>query len=86
MELPPSALHSAGSASAPSAVNGHLMDLGILLLRLSLARFVGHGTQKLFAWFGGSGLTAPPSSSKRSASGPAPQRDRRGSVRVRRAS
>jgi len=34
------------------------MDLGVLLLRLVIgALLVGHGTQKLFGWFGGSGLT-----------------------------
>jgi putative oxidoreductase len=33
------------------------MDLGIALLRIVVgALFIGHGTQKLFAWFGGQGL------------------------------
>jgi putative oxidoreductase len=33
------------------------MDLGLLLLRLVVGLlFVGHGTQKLFAWFGGPGI------------------------------
>jgi putative oxidoreductase len=35
------------------------MDLGRLLLRLVIGGlFIGHGTQKLFGWFGGSGLEA----------------------------
>ena len=33
------------------------MDLGIALLRIVVgALFIGHGTQKLFGWFGGHGL------------------------------
>ncbi len=33
------------------------MDFGLLLLRVVVgALFVGHGTQKLFGWFGGYGL------------------------------
>ncbi len=35
------------------------MKIGRLLLRLSVGGFfVGHGTQKLFGWFGGNGLDA----------------------------
>lgn len=35
------------------------MKIGRLLLRLSVGGFfVGHGTQKLFGWFGGNGLQA----------------------------
>lgn len=35
------------------------MKIGRLLLRLAVgALFVGHGTQKLFGWFGGNGLEA----------------------------
>ena len=33
------------------------MDVGLLLLRIVVgALFIGHGTQKLFGWFGGHGL------------------------------
>ena len=33
------------------------MDIGLLLLRVVIgALFVGHGTQKLFGWFGGGGI------------------------------
>jgi putative oxidoreductase len=33
------------------------MDLGIALLRIVVgALFIGHGTQKLFGWFGGHGI------------------------------
>ncbi len=33
------------------------MDLGVLILRVAIGLlFVGHGTQKLFGWFGGYGL------------------------------
>src|SRR5919202_992738 len=36
------------------------MDLAMLLLRVVVgALFVGHGTQKLFGWFGGPGLEGP---------------------------
>jgi putative oxidoreductase len=35
------------------------MKIGRLLLRLSVGGFfIGHGTQKLFGWFGGHGLEA----------------------------
>ncbi|MCW3018016.1 MAG: DoxX family protein, partial [Solirubrobacterales bacterium] len=35
------------------------MKIGRLLLRLSVGGFfIGHGTQKLFGWFGGHGLDA----------------------------
>jgi putative oxidoreductase len=38
--------------------NAGLRDVGLLLLRLILAVvFVYHGSQKLFGWFGGYGLT-----------------------------
>jgi putative oxidoreductase len=33
------------------------MDIGLLILRVAVgALFIGHGTQKLFGWFGGHGL------------------------------
>jgi putative oxidoreductase len=33
------------------------MDIGLLLLRLTVGlTLAGHGTQKLFGWFGGYGL------------------------------
>src|SRR5213593_4581126 len=33
------------------------MDIGMLIVRLVVgALFIGHGTQKLFGWFGGHGL------------------------------
>ncbi|TME55298.1 MAG: DoxX family membrane protein, partial [Chloroflexi bacterium] len=33
------------------------MDAGLLLLRVVVGLlFVGHGTQKLFGWFGGGGI------------------------------
>ena len=35
------------------------MDIGILLLRLTLGLpFAAHGSQKVFGWFGGYGLDA----------------------------
>ena len=40
------------------------MKVGRLLLRITVGGFfVGHGTQKLFGWFGGPGLTEQPHSS-----------------------
>jgi putative oxidoreductase len=37
-------------------MKGHIMKIGRLLLRLVVGGlFIGHGTQKLFAWFGGPG-------------------------------
>jgi putative oxidoreductase len=42
------------------------MSIGRLLLRLTVgALFVGHGTQKLFGWFGGGGLGATAQSFER---------------------
>jgi putative oxidoreductase len=35
------------------------MDIGLLILRIVIGLlFVGHGTQKLFGWFGGKGMDA----------------------------
>jgi putative oxidoreductase len=37
-------------------MKGHIMKIGRLLVRLVVGGlFIGHGTQKLFAWFGGPG-------------------------------
>ncbi len=42
-----------------SIEKGPQMKIGRLLLRLTVGGFfVGHGTQKLFGWFGGNGLDA----------------------------
>jgi len=44
------------------------MKIGALLLRLVVGGlFVGHGTQKLFGWFGGHGLDATAQDSSSSA-------------------
>ena len=41
------------------------MDIGLLLLRLTVGlTLAAHGTQKLFGWFGGPGLTPSVSSSQ----------------------
>ncbi|HEV3352560.1 MAG TPA: DoxX family protein [Acidimicrobiales bacterium] len=44
--------------TAPAvALGGALMGFGLLVLRLVVgALFIGHGTQKLFGWFGGHGV------------------------------
>nr|WP_019155371.1 DoxX family protein [Robertmurraya massiliosenegalensis] len=35
-----------------------MVDIGILIIRLVIGiLFIGHGSQKLFGWFGGNGLT-----------------------------
>ncbi|MGW6983909.1 DoxX family protein [Streptomyces sp. NPDC054932] len=45
------------TSSAPATTITH--DAGLLLLRLVVGlSMVGHGTMKLFGWFGGPGLTA----------------------------
>src|SRR5918911_488169 len=37
------------------------IDLALLIIRVVVGLlFVGHGTQKLFGWFGGHGLTGTP--------------------------
>ncbi|MEU9165974.1 DoxX family membrane protein [Streptomyces sp. NPDC048424] len=47
------------AASAPATVNTATHDIGLLLLRLVVGlSMVGHGTMKLFGWFGGPGLDA----------------------------
>jgi putative oxidoreductase len=47
------------------------MGLFRLLARVTIGLlFVGHGTQKLFGWFGGGGWTRPARCSTRSASDP----------------
>ncbi|MGZ9931639.1 DoxX family protein [Streptomyces sp. NC-S4] len=46
-----------GTPSAPATTVTH--DTGLLLLRLVVGlSMAGHGTMKLFGWFGGPGLTA----------------------------
>ncbi|MEU7726737.1 DoxX family membrane protein [Streptomyces sp. NPDC040724] len=47
------------AASAPATVNTATHDIGLLVLRLVVGlSMVGHGTMKLFGWFGGPGLDA----------------------------
>ncbi len=41
------------------------MDIGLLILRLTVGlTLAAQGTQKLFGWFGGTGLTPPVNSSR----------------------
>src|ERR1039458_3355626 len=48
-----------GVAYSGQPTGGSEMKIGRLLLRLVVGGlFVGHGTQKLFGWFGGNGLDA----------------------------
>ena len=48
------------------------MKIGHLLLRLAVGGFfIGHGTQKLFGWFGGHGLGASARASSISGCAPA---------------
>ncbi|MGW3247868.1 DoxX family protein [Streptomyces sp. NPDC001070] len=52
--------HPASGVSRPQerATPPHAYDTGLLLLRLSLGlTMAGHGSQKLFGWFSGGGLT-----------------------------
>ncbi len=47
------------SAIVGGVEKGTDMEIGRLLLRLAVGgAFIGHGTQKLFGWFGGNGLSA----------------------------
>ncbi|MGW4645819.1 DoxX family protein [Kitasatospora sp. NPDC004289] len=47
------------TADAPGVTTLPAYDLGLLVLRLGLGlTMAGHGLQKLFGWFGGSGLDA----------------------------
>jgi hypothetical protein len=49
-----------------------MMDGGLLLVRVVVGLLLaGHGTHKLFGWFGGHGLDAPPGFWSRWAGGPA---------------
>lgn len=45
------------SADAEKGVSPHAYDVGLLIMRLALGFLLaGHGTQKLFGWFGGGGI------------------------------
>ncbi|WP_330294996.1 DoxX family protein [Streptomyces sp. NBC_00503] len=53
---PPSAASAAPAAPVALSTPGH--DVGLLLLRLVLGlTMAAHGTQKLFGWFGGGGIS-----------------------------
>ncbi|MGY2061544.1 DoxX family protein [Nocardia gipuzkoensis] len=47
------------ATAAPAAADTRALDLGLLILRVGIGLlFAVHGTQKLFGWFGGYGLSA----------------------------
>src|SRR5438309_9215882 len=49
---------SGSSPGWPKPGKGGLMNTGLLVVRAVIGLvLVGHGVQKLFGWFGGSGLT-----------------------------
>ncbi|MFC5668289.1 DoxX family membrane protein [Kitasatospora misakiensis] len=54
---PTTAPAAAGAFPGSAATSPHAYDAGLLLLRLVLGlTMAGHGSQKLFGWFGGGGI------------------------------
>ncbi|HET6858815.1 MAG TPA: DoxX family protein [Streptomyces sp.] len=54
---PPTMLNPVTTGTTRQAPSPHAYDVGLLILRLGLGlTMAAHGVQKLFGWFGGSGL------------------------------